>query len=111
LKEDEIIDVLDAIISLPRRDVLFNIIRSERPITSLEISKGLNLSLSEVLDHLQVLHRVGLVDIEKIESRSVWFFTKPFELEVQISNKGIFFRESEPNLWKKIKNFLKKFFI
>lgn len=101
MKEEEIIDVLDAIVSLPRRDVLSELLITENPITGLEISKSLNLSLSEVLGHLHVLRRVGLIDMEKNGARSVWFFTKPLELKIYISKEGISFRESKPSLWKR----------
>lgn len=98
MKEDNIIDTLDALISLPRRDVLVKIINSTEPIKSLEIAHSLNISMSEVLDHVDVLHKLGLITKSKREGRTIWSFSEPMDLHVNISNNGITFKYVKPGL-------------
>jgi predicted transcriptional regulator len=102
LKEEKIIDTLDALISLPRRDILVKIIKSTEPITTLEISHSLNISMSEALDHVYVLHKLGLITKSKREGRTIWSFYKPMDLHVNISNNGITFKYVKPGLLLKI---------
>lgn len=110
MKENDIIDKLDALVSLPRRDVLSKLIASKTPISALEIAQSLTISMSEALDHLQVLQRVGLVDMEKKGPRTVWFFSNPLELQVYISKEGIRFKQSKPSLWKRLNKSFQYFF-
>lgn len=100
LREDEIIEILDILVALPRRDTLRTIITSEEPLTAIEIARFLNISVSEVLDYLQVLERTGLVvkTIQLPTKKTAWRLAHTLSLQVNISQKSIKFLEIRPTV-------------
>ncbi len=111
MNPDEIIELLDALVVLPRRDTLNVILKAKVPQTAAEIAHYLNISINEVLDHLHVLERVGIISSRKELANGngtrVWYFVRPLRLVISISEEGVNFAESKLGFWGRLRGFFK----
>ena len=107
MNEDQIVEALDTVIFLPRRDTLTEVLKSDAPVIGSNIAKKLNISLTETLEHLEALERAGLVTSQKNSGTTIWHPSGPLRIEITISRRGIAFRESRLGFWPSLRRLLR----
>lgn len=70
MSENEWIEELYAICSLPRIDILKYLWSKDQPIDTHTISRDLHISMEEVYEHLNALQSQGLVKMESIKTKT-----------------------------------------